>query len=110
MSLERHFRSDRRAVVWSHVLLGAVALFAILAARSAPPDFVRIASAQSGISAVSDHDQRPRFDCDGLEWNTPVAVFRAPLPVESARLGPPARLLLRFQPKGFHYNRPPPVS
>jgi len=112
MSSNGHPQNRRREAVWSQALLAFAAVFALLLIRTAPPDFPKLPSVHhTSINAVSSHDQRPRFDSDGLQWSAPVGHF-LPLPpaAECAHLTPVTRLWSALQTKGFHYNRPPPVS
>jgi len=111
MSPGSHPRCGNRSTIWARVLLASVALFAVLAARNTPPDFSKAPSIHSAFSSASHHDQRLRFDRDGSTWSAPPNSVR-PMPpaVGSAHLGPAPRLLSKLQPKGFHYNRPPPLA
>jgi hypothetical protein len=94
------------------VFLAFAALFALLAIRSAPPDFPKPTSIRHSLfSAVSSHSERPRFDASGLQWSAPVDHFLPFPPVAgSAHLAPFPQLWSALQSKGFHYNRPPPAS
>ena len=110
MSLGRKFRSDSQRRSWTEVLLASSALLALLVARNALPDFPKVPSAQSAASAVSHHDQRPRFD-HGPQWSAPADRFLPRPPVaESSHLAPRPQRFLALQTKGFHYNRPPPIG
>jgi hypothetical protein len=100
-----------------HAIL-VVAAFALLIARNVPPDFPQALSLQhssiSGVPtvhAISSHDQRPRFDCNGLHWSAPVESF-LPFPPStiSAHLTSASQFFPALRIKGFHYNRPPPVG
>jgi len=111
MWLGSHPRSGNQSTIWARLLLAAVALFAVLAARNALPDFREASSVHSAFNAVSHHDQRPRFDRDGPTWGAPdSSVLPIPPAVESAHVGPAPRPFSTLQPKGFHYNRPPPLA
>jgi len=88
---------------------------ALVVARSVPPEFEKLASARTTISSSeqgrSPHDQRPRFDNNGTQWIAPVSNFhQIPPQAGSAHLTPVVLLFYGRQAKGFHYNRPPPVS
>jgi len=112
MSLNGHPQNRRCEAVWSQALLAFAALFAVIIIRSAPSDFPEPpAFHHSSVSAVSSHDQRPRFDFEGLQWSAPLSLF-LPFPpaAESAHLTPATQLWSALQTKGFHYNRPPPAS
>ena len=112
MSPREHPRSNRREAIWFQAVVAFATLFALLAIRNAPPDFLKLPSLHhSSISVVSNHTQRPHFDFDGLEWSPPVSVF-LPFPptAEPAHLTSCAQRLSPFETKGFHYNRPPPIS
>jgi hypothetical protein len=96
----------------TRAILAFAALFALLVVRIAVPDFPKPPSLHhSSISTVSDHGQRPHFDSERLQWSAPVTHF-LPFPpaFESAHLIPTSQLWSALQTKGFHYNRPPPVS
>jgi hypothetical protein len=115
MALVRHSRDGRRRATSIYAVIGIAALFALLVARSIPPDFLQVVSLEhsngvSLISGVSSHDQRPRFDCDGLQWSTPVNEFLPFPPAEiSSHLMSRTQMFVVFHVKGFHFNRPPPV-
>jgi len=109
MWLGRHFRSDRHGAIWAAVAFAA--LLSVLAARNVLPDFPETPGAHSTISADSHHDQRPRFDHTGSQWSAPADWFLPTPPVaESTHLTPAPQLFSALQTKGFHYNRPPPIS
>jgi hypothetical protein len=111
MSLERHLRSGSNRTMWTRAVLASAALFALLAARNVPPDFTKAPCVQSTVAAALHHDQRPRFDNGGLKWSAAPATFvLAPPIAESAHLAPAPRLFSTLQTKGFHFNRPPPIS
>src|SRR5579871_5312151 len=110
MSVERHFRSGSNGQCWIRAFLACAALFAVLAARNAPPVFPTAPSIRSAVGAALHHDQRPRFDTN-LKWTVPAAKFSlAPVIAESSHLAPSPRLFSPLQTKGFHFNRPPPIS
>lgn len=96
---------------WFHAMLGLAAICALLVSRNLPPDFHAATSAHySAVRAVRSHDQRPRFNCDGLKWSVPASRFVAlPPRAESAHLTAPSQAFSALQTKGFHYNRPPPA-
>jgi hypothetical protein len=117
MSLDRHPRSGRRGTIRIHAIVAFSALVALLVARNIPPDFHQAVSLQYSsvasvfsISAVSSHDQRPRFDCNGSQWSAPAASF-LPFPpaAVSVHSACTSHLFPNRNTKGFHYNRPPPV-
>jgi hypothetical protein len=111
MSLVAHFRGDSYRRIWARVLLVSTTLFALLIARSRPPDIPRIASVQSVISAISHQDQRPRFAQHLSQWSTPTSCFLPLPPAAGARhLARTLHLFSTIQIKGIHYNRPPPIS
>lgn len=112
MSLSEDTRGGRHEAIWIQAFLAFTALFALLVARNVPPEFPKLPSLHySSVIAVSNHGQRPHFDSDGSQWSAPVSVF-LPFPpaAESTHLGVTPQLLSALQTKGFHYNRPPPVS
>jgi hypothetical protein len=111
MSLQRHFWSSSHGAVWSRAVLVSVVFFAVLAARNVPPHFPKVAGTQSAISADSHHDQRPRFNTNSSKWSAPTDSF-VPFPpaAESAHITPTPQLFSTLQTKGFHFNRPPPLS
>jgi hypothetical protein len=97
------FGSFARALL---VVSGALALFAT---RTYPPRFSTPASNHSKVSAVSHHDQRPRFDRDGSQWSALTEKVQiAPVNEESAHTRPAPRVSWTWQAEGIHYNRPPP--
>ncbi len=111
MSFERHIASGSHGTIWIPTVLAAVVLFALLAARDVPPDFSKAPCEHSTIGADSHPDQRPRFDDSGSKWKAPADTFQLlPPTAESAHLTPTPDLFSTFQTKGFHYNRPPPIS
>ena len=112
MSLNGNPRSIWRQAIGIQAIVACAALFALLAIRNVPPDFPQTPSLHhSSISAVSSHDQRPHFDSNGSQWSAPVSRFlQLPPTSDPAHLTPTRRLLSALQTKGFHYNRPPPVS
>ncbi len=111
MSLARHFRGSNQGVVLIRAVLASVALFAIFAARDVPQDFPQAPDLQSRINADSHHDQIPRFDNTGSQWNAPGATFILfPPSAESAHLTRVPQLPSTLQTKGFHFNRPPPIA
>ena len=118
MSLVRHFRHGRPGATRVYAVIGIAALFALLVARNVPPEFPRIAPSQhsttssvSLVTAASSHDQRPRFDCTGLQWSSPVNGF-LPFPpaATSSHLTPPSQICPALHPKGPYCNRPPPAA
>lgn len=111
MSLERHIRSGSHGRILIQAGLACVALIAVLAARNAPSDFSKAPCINSAISADSHHDQRPRFDDSGSKWIAPADSFQLlPPSAESVHLTPTPRPFSTLQTKGFHYNRPPPIT
>jgi hypothetical protein len=111
MSLDRHSPSGSYGTIWIRAVLASIALFAVLAARNVPPHLPSASRVHSAANVDSHHDQRPRFDSSGSKWSAPVDSFRpvAPTP-EPAHLTPTPRLFSTLQAKGFHFNRPPPIS
>jgi hypothetical protein len=107
----QHPRQGRYVAIRKPVILGLAAIFALLVARSVPPDFSQIGTRDSSITAVSNHDQRPHFDLNGLQWSAPVSAF-FPLPPTaiSSPLATASVSWSTIQSNGFHYNRPPPAS
>lgn len=101
-----------------YAVVGIAALFALLVARNIPPEFPKVAPQQhsatnsvSLISAVSSHDQRPRFDCNGLLWSAPVNGFLSFPPAETSKhLTSPSQIFPAVHIKGSHFTRPPPVA
>ncbi len=111
MSLDRHFPSGSFRTICIRAALASIALLAVLAARNVPPHFPSVSCAHSAARADSHHDQRPRFENSGSKWRAPVDSFRpAPPATESAHLTPAPQLFSTLQTKGFHFNRPPPIS
>jgi hypothetical protein len=110
MATSGNTRSARLSIRCAHAWLAIAALFAVLVARNLPFHFPTGDDPHSGVHALSSHDQRPRFSCDGLKCSIPAARF-APLPPssEAAHVAPTPELLSTLQTKGFHYNRPPPA-
>ena len=111
MSLQGHFRNGIHGAVCIRAVLAVAALFAVLAARDVPPQFAKATRVHSTICADSHSDQRPRFDDSGSKWSAPADSLVPALPTaESAQMGPTPRLFSSLQLKGFHFNRPPPIS
>jgi hypothetical protein len=116
MFLDWSPRNARQVRIYA--ILAFPALFALLAARNVPPQFPTAASAQpssirgtSSIRSISSHDQRPRFDCNGLHWSAPVQAFLPFPPTEiSAHLNSASQPFPTLSTKGIHYNRPPPLG
>jgi hypothetical protein len=101
-----------------HAILASAGLFALLVARNVPPDFQRVCTLQpstvntlSTVSAVSSHDQRPRFDSNGLHWSVPAREF-LPFPPTATthHLTSASEIFPALSIKGDRYNRPPPVA
>lgn len=116
MSFDKDSRNATRFRI--HVVLAVAAVFALLVARSVPPQFPKAAFLQhssidtlSTISAVSSHNQRPRFDCNGLYWSVPVSEF-LPFPptAKASHLTAALETFPALRTKGQHYNRPPPLG
>jgi hypothetical protein len=106
-----HSRSSRRKRLCAQAVLASVALSAVLVARSIPPSFSLRSSVSASISAITHHDQRPRFDHNQAQWNTPRDTFLlAPPAPESVHVTTELQLVVTLNTKGFHYNRPPPLS
>jgi len=111
MSLQRHFRDGNRGTIWIRAVLAFAALFALLAARDAPPQFPKVPGVRSTVSANFHRDQRPRFDNSGSKWSAPAESFPLfPPTAESAHLTPTPQVFSARQTKGAHFNRPPPLS
>jgi hypothetical protein len=107
---EWHRRSKKRAIS-KQFAFGIAAIFALLVARDVPPVFHHLSPDHFSVRAVSSHDQRPHFDFNGLQWSAPVSAFLPLPPVAiSSHLSSSSQFLSNIRTKGFHYNRPPPVS
>ncbi len=110
MSLDRHFRSDGHGAMWIRAVLAFIVLLGVFAAREVPSHFSD-AGIHSTVGADSHHDQRPRFDQGASDWNAPPAIVLVFPPTgESQHLMFTAQLLSTLRTKGFHFNRPPPIS
>ncbi len=97
--------------IGSHSILAVLALFALLTARSVPPEFTAAPSHRPAINNMSAHDHRPHFDANGPRWIAPASTLLPFPPVAvSAHLSHTSQLLSTLEIKGFHFNRPPPVS
>jgi hypothetical protein len=108
---ERYFRKGSYRTIWIRPVLALVALLSLLAARNVLPHFPRATGAYSVINADSHHDQRPRFDHSSSQWSAPAEVFLpTPRVADAPNLTPAPQLFSTLQAKGFHYNRPPPIS
>lgn len=118
MSILRDSRHATPRETRLYAVIGVVALFALFVARSVPPEFPNVAPLQrsattnvSLVSAVSSHDQRPRFDCSGLQWSAQVNSFLPFPPSEtSSHLTSPSQIFPALHVKGPHFNRPPPIA
>ena len=111
MAVKPYFPSNRD-VRWIRMIPALTAVFVLLVARHVPPEFPKTPSHHhSAVSAISKHDQRPRFDSVGSQWSTPVRGF-LPFPpsAEATHAAPASQLWSALQTKGYHYNRPPPAS
>jgi len=109
MSPQRHFRSGGNALGIRCRLVFFV-LIAIFVARCAPAAFLG-ATSEHSIAADSHHDQRPRFDSRVLGWSAPIAAFvLVPPNAEPLNLAVAQPVFFTLQTKGFHFNRPPPIS
>lgn len=116
MLLNWNSRNARQ--LFTRAILAFPALVALLVARNVPPEFQKAPAPQSStihsvstLRASSSHDQRPRFDCNGLGWSVPVAQF-LPFPPASlsTHLTSASQIFPTLHVKGFHYNRPPPLG
>jgi hypothetical protein len=102
---------NRCARVCARALVICLISSAVLVARNVPVHFPATASSHSSLSAVSHHDQRPRFDHMGSQWSSPGEAFLFVPPAEhSSVLRLTSVIVPSFLVKGFHYNRPPPLS
>jgi hypothetical protein len=87
-----------------------LAIVALLFVRFARPTFSEIPSAQATVASHLAHHPRSCFDHDGQGWSVPVAFLAMVPPEVSHQLPSVSKLILPFQTKGSHYNRPPPLS
>lgn len=111
MSLKRHFRRGIHGRIWIRTVLACVALLAVLAARNVAADFSQAPCVHAVIGASPHHDQKPRFDDSNSEWCAPANGFQLlPPTAESIHVPLTPHLSSTVQTKGFHYNRPPPMS
>ena len=118
MSILRHSPHATPRKTRFYAIIGIIALFALFVARSVSTQFPNVAplerSATSNtalVSVISSHDQRPRFDCSGLQWSAPVNVFLPFPPSETSNhLTSPSRIFPALHVKGPHFNRPPPIA
>jgi hypothetical protein len=107
----RHLWDGSRGQTWIRLAFACAAVFAVLAARSVPPHFPDAFGGRSSFSIDSHHDQRPRFDDSGSKWVGPAEIsLPFPAGVESVHPVASSRPFASFYIKGFHYNRPPPLS
>jgi hypothetical protein len=109
MSLVRNFRNHLSGTPYRVAALGA-ALVALLFVRFTPPPFSEMPSAQATVVCHSAHDPRPCFDPDDQGWSVPAASIAIAPPEVSHHSPSVTELILPFQTKGSHYNRPPPLS
>jgi hypothetical protein len=111
MALMAQSRGRTYTRACTQAVLISVVLSGVLVARNIPPNFPPKPSAHSAFNATSHHDQRPRFDHNGSQWSSPADAFLPTPPVaEPADLVLTSQLFSTLQTKGFHYNRPPPLS
>jgi hypothetical protein len=118
MSIFRHSRSATSRETRLYAVVGIISLFALFVARSVPTQFPNVAplersatSQTSLVSAISSHDQRPRFDCGGLQWSARVYAFLPFPPSETSNhLTSPSQIFPALHAKGPHFNRPPPIA
>lgn len=109
MSLVRNFRNHLSGTPYRIAALCA-ALVALLFVRFTPPAFSEMPSGQATVVCHSAHDSRSCFDPDGQGWSVPAAFVAIARPEVSRHLPSVTELILPFQTKGSHYNRPPPLS
>jgi len=118
MSLVWHPRNGRPGATRVYAVIGMAAIFALLVARSIPPEFPKLASLQhsatsgsSFVVAVSSHDQRLRFDCNGSQWSAPVNGLLPFPPTETSNnRTSPSQIFPTVHVKGSHFTRPPPLA
>lgn len=112
MRVRGYNRRAKRKAIYFQLIAALMALFALLVMRNAPPEISQLPSLHhSSLRSVSNHGHRPHFDSDASQWSAPVSHFLPFPPVaESAHLAFSSQEFSSFQAKGFHYNRPPPVS
>jgi len=93
-------------------LIGIVAV-TLLFTCSASPSFSQASSSlQSTVKSERTHAKRQCMDDDaGLQSSVPTQAFQtSPPPTSFSRLALADKPFLPLQSKGFHYNRPPPLS
>jgi glycine/D-amino acid oxidase-like deaminating enzyme len=96
-----HSRSKRRKTLCAQAVLASVVLSALLFARSAPPSFPQRSSVNASISAVTHHDQRPRFDHNHAQWNSPQnTCLPVPPALESAHVASELQLAVTLLIRG----------
>jgi hypothetical protein len=95
---------------WLHAISVVVALFALLTPRNFPPNFANASESQLSIHAGPHHDNA-RFNCDPVDT---ILHSGAAMPVLSpdgvSHTVAISHGIVDLQTKGFHYNRPPPLS
>lgn len=108
MSSYFHARCRTR-IQWIHGFLGVAALLGLLVAR-VPSQFPSAANHASSIRAVSNHDQRPRFNLDETKWSLSTGTFQFFQTVATShQIAPERPSFSSLESTGLRYNRPPPV-
>ena len=103
-----YFRGADLVVPRATIACAAIAI--LLFARTTPPNFPRAHTLQATFNCDNHHEQKPCFDHQGPQWETPVSAF--PLPTEVTPFQPlrTTEPFVSLQENGFHYNRPPPPA
>jgi hypothetical protein len=111
MLLVPNLRNSSGGLVPHRAVLVCAAIFALLLARTAPPEFQRTHALRSTVNCGTSHEKKPCFDQDGSQCVTPTnTILPSPPPVVSSRLTQSSEPFIEITLHGLHYNRPPPVT
>lgn len=109
MSRNCHLRTF---AAYRAALICLVALTLLVARTSGPALAPASSSLHSLVQSQSPHAKRQCLDqTDGFQSNIPTQMFKMLPPLPSfSPLASADKPPLPLQPRGFHYNRPPPLS
>ena len=101
----------KRGLIGYECLLILTSVCALLTAQLARPHLGQFLTTHSSFKCQNVHGKRQCFEQSGLDWVTPARILQLPPSVvTSPHLSFTEEFTALLQPKGFHYNRPPPLS
>ena len=110
MSLVRPSRKSSRGLVSYRVLIMCIAALSLLSVRIAPPTVSHVSTGLA-VNSQAGHDHRLCFDHEDSPWaTTPSTALNTPPLVVSLHPIPSDETSVAIVTKGWHYNRPPPIS